>query len=259
MRRTRATAPLSAFAVLFALFTSMEVATPARADQDTSQRERGACEGAYLGWLRGMVDGYHDLSAGPEENPTTIRQRVPTPEGLASADERLGYGDGLEAGFKLGVAYGVELGKAARMTDSNAEKMTQKGTEFLAYIEEHCGHLTAALDWNKTFMNEARTSTVTSLNEAQLTMHLAANANQMAIQAENLARDAKDAQAKGDQGLVMAFRAAAQTSAQTAANFSQMAKSHAATGREEAVQAIIDAQAAADRARKAADSIGRQP
>jgi hypothetical protein len=68
-----------------------------------------------------MGDGYHDLSAGPEENPTTIRQRVPTPEGLTSADERLGYGDGLEAGFKLGVAYGVELGKAARMTDTNLQ------------------------------------------------------------------------------------------------------------------------------------------
>lgn len=256
MRRTRATAPHVPIATIFALFASIGVATPALADRGSPQYHRGACEGAYPGWLRGMVDGYHDLSAGTKENPTTIRLRVPTPDALTSADERLGYGDGLEAGFKIGVTYGVELGKAARTSDSDAEKMARQGAEFRGYIQSHCGDLTAALDWNATYMNEARSSTVASLNEAQLAMHLAATANQLAIGAENMARDAKEAAAKGDQAVVMALRAAAQSSVQTAAGFAQMAKSHAAAGREEAVQAIIDAQAAADRARKAADSIG---
>ena len=61
---------------------------------------------------------------------------------------------------------------------------------------------------------------------------------------------------KGDQAAAIEFRASAQVSARLAANFAQMARSHAATGREEAVQAIIDAEAAADRARKAAESAG---
>ena len=231
-------------------------AAPVVADENSPQFNRGACEGAYPGWLRGMVDGYHDLSASPEENPTEVRLRVPTPKALTSADERLGYGDGLEAGFKLGVAYGVELGKAARTRNDVSQEMANLTAKFQAYIQSHCGDLVAALDWNATYMNEARTSTVASLNEAQVTMHLAATANQMAIQAEDMARDAKEAQAKGDQPVFMALRAAAQTSAQTAAGFARMAKGHAATGREEAVQAIIDAQAAADRARKAAESLG---
>jgi len=230
-------------------------AAPVVADEDSPQFNRGACEGAYPGWLRGMADGYHDLSAGPEQNPTRIRLRVPTPEALTSADERLGYGDGLEAGFKLGVAYGVELGKAARTPKDVSQEMANLTAQFQAYIQRHCGDLVAALDWKATYMNEDRSSTVASLNEAQVAMHLAATANQMAIQAEDMARDAKEAQAKGDQPVFMALRAAAQTSARTAAGFAQMAKGHAAAGREEAVQPIIDAQSAAERAKKAADGI----
>lgn len=230
-------------------------AAPVVADEDSPQFNRGACEGAYPGWLRGMVDSYHDLSADPEENPTRVRLRVPTPEALTSADERLGFGDGLEAGFKLGAAYGVELGKAARTPNDVSQEMANLTAQFQAYIQSHCGDLVAALDWNATYMNEDRSATVASLNEAQLAMHLAATANQMAIQAENMARDAKEAQAKGDQPVFMALRAAARTSALTAAGFAQMAKGHAATGREEAVQPILDAQSAAERAKKAADSV----
>jgi hypothetical protein len=82
-------------------------------------------------------------------------------------------------------------------------------------------------------------------------------ANREAVIAEEMARGAQEAEAKGDHPLASKFRLAAQSSAQFAANFAQMAKGgHAATGREEAVQAIIDAQAAADRAKKAADSVG---
>lgn len=52
------------------------------------------------------------------------------------------------------------------------------------------------------------------------------------------------------------FRAAVQVSAQLAANLAGLARSHAATGRDEAVQAIMDAEAAAERGRKAAESTG---
>lgn len=256
IRRTSAKASLSAFAIIVALCMSIWGASPALADRDTTKFHSGACKGAYPGWLRGVVDGYNDLSKSPVENPSSLLLKVPTPEALSRGDERLGFGDGLQEGFKLGVGYGVELGKAARTRDNVSQKMADLTAQFQAYMQTHCIEPAAALNWDTTFMNDRGTSTVSSLNEAQLAMHLAATANQMAIQAENMARDAKEAEAKGDQPVAMALRAAAQSSAQTAAGFAQMAKSHAATGREEAVQAIMDAQAAADRAREAADSIG---
>ncbi|HCL67253.1 MAG TPA: hypothetical protein DIC56_20940 [Rhizobium sp.] len=256
IRRISAKASLSFIAAIIVLCTSIWGLTPALADRDNPQRERGACEGAYPGWLRGIVDGYNDLSKSPVENPSNLLLKVPTPAALPKGDARLGFGDGLQEGFKLGVAYGVELGKAARTRDNVSQKMADLTAQFQAYIQTHCVEPAAALNWDTTFMNDRGTSTVSSLNEARLVMHLAANANQMAIQAENLAQEAKEAEAKGDQAVVTALKAGAQSSAQTAANFAQMAKSHAATGREEAVQAIIDAQAAADRAKKAADSIG---
>lgn len=253
MRRRSTSVLVCALMCSVALFTSMFDATVAFADRDTPQFHRGACQGAYPGWLRGVVDGYHELSM-PSGDPTGVLAKVPTPAVLTSADERLGYGDGLMAGFTLGMGYGAELGRAARTADFNTEKMGQMTAQFQTYVATHCGDLVAALDWNTTFMNAAGTSTVASLNESQLAMHFAVSANQEAIAAEASARRALEAKAEGDEQAALKFREAAQLAAQLAGEFAQMAKSHAATGREEAVQAIIDAQAAADRAKKAAES-----
>ncbi|RCW23221.1 hypothetical protein DFR48_10790 [Ciceribacter lividus] len=246
----------ASLAVLVILCANILGAAAAFADRDSPQFHRGACEGSYPGWLRGVVDGYHDLSLSSVKDPSSVLQMVPTPEELTSADERLGYGEGLKEGFKLGVSYGVELGRAARTAESDAETMGQMTARFQAFVQEHCGDLIAALDWKKTFMNTAETSTVATLNEAQLAMHLAATANQLAISAEEMARGAQEAEAKGDLPAALKFRATAQSSAQMSASFAQMARSHAAAGREEAVQAIIDAEAAAERAKKAVDGAG---
>jgi len=253
---TSAARSLFAFSVILALALSPCGAIDAFADDDIAMRLSGACKGSYPGWLRGVVDGYNELTNSPVENPTLVLKRIPTPEQLSVGAERLGFGDGLQAGFKLGVAYGVELRKSARTRDDVSQQMAELTAQFQAYVQEHCTGPGVSLNWETTFMSHRGTSTVTSLNEVQLAMHLAATTNQLAIQAENMAQEAKEAEARGDHSVIQAFRAAAQSSAQTAANFAQMAKSHAATGREEAVQAIIDAQAAADRAKKAADSIG---
>ncbi len=246
-------ASLAAAAVLCA---SLLGTTVAFADRDSPQFHRGACEGSYPGWLRGVVDGYHDLSPSAVKDPSIVLQMVPTPEELTSADERLGYGEGLKEGFRLGVSYGVELGRAARTAESDAEAMGQMTARFQAFVQEHCGDLLAALDWDRTFMNTDERSTVATLNEAQLAMHLAATANQLAISAEKMAQEAQEAQAKGDLPAALKFRATVQSSAQMSASFAQMARSHAAAGREEAVQAIIDAEAAAERAKKAVDGAG---
>lgn len=239
-----------------ALSASLWPATDAAADQDTPQFHRGACQGAYPGWLRGVADGYNDLASRPVKDASGVLQKVPTPAVPAPGDERLGFGDGLQAGFKLGVEFGVELAKAARTADSDSLRMDKATAQLGTYIKRHCGELVATLDWETTFMNAAGTSTVASLNEAQVAMSMAAHANQAAIGAEKLVRGAQEAEAKGDRLAAIRFRAAAQASAQLATNFAGMARSHAATGREEAVQAIIDAQAAADRARKAVEGAG---
>jgi hypothetical protein len=253
----RILAPLSAFSATVALCVGLWGATAALADpQDTAEFRKGACAGAYPGWLRGKVDGYNEMIRGPVTDPSSILPRAPTPKSLTTANERLGYGDGLKAGFKAGVDYGVELGRAARTPDSNTRKMDQALAEFDAYLRSHCGDSPAGLDWNTTFMNDRGSATVASLNEAQVAMHLAAGANQAAIVAEKSARGAQEAEAKGDQPVALKFRLTAQLSAQTAASLAEMARSHAATGLEEAIQAINDAQAAADRARKSADSAG---
>lgn len=256
MRRTSVAARLAALAALVIFCAVMSGVTVAHADRDTPQFHRGACKGAYPGWLRGVADAYNGLATLPIENGTLILTRVPTPESLAMGDERLGWGDGLMEGFKLGVAYGVELAKAARAPESNADKMKNATDAFGAYLQMHCGKHPAALDWNTTVMDNKGNATVTSLNEAQLAMHLASSANQLAISAEKLALGAQDAEAKGDHPAAMTFRASAKGSAHLAASFADMAQSHAAGGREEAVQAIIDAKAAAERAKKAADNAG---
>lgn len=255
VRGTRTAAGLAAVAAI-AFCTAVWAGGDALADDRTPQYHSGACQGAYPGWLRGLVDGYNDLSSSPVEDASGILKRVPTPTTLGLGDERLGFGDGLQAGFRAGVDYGVELGKAARAPQSNAERMSQATAALDAYILAHCGNPLGALDWNTTFMNESRTSTIASLNEAQVAMSLAAHTNQAAIAAEKLARGAQEAEAKGDLPAAMKYRAAAQVSARLAANFAQMARSHAATGLEEAVQAIIDAEAAAERAAKALESAG---
>lgn len=228
----------------------------ARADRDSPDFHRGACQGAYPGWLRGVVDGYNGLASSPVTDATSILVKVPNPEALSSADEKLGYGDGLMVGFKLGVDYGVELGRAARTPKSNTQTMNRSAEALLAYISFHCGDLIAALDWAKTPMNQAGASTIASFNEAQIIMSLAASANQIAISTEDLARCAREAEAKGDQAAALKCRAGAKSSAQIAAGFADMARSHAAAGLEEATQAVMDAQSAADRAKKSADDTG---
>lgn len=255
IRRISAAAPLSAFAAI-ALCTSIWGASEALADQRSSEFHRGACEGAYPGWLRGLVDGYNELSTSPVTDPSIVLPRVPTPKSLKPGDERLGWGDGLKTGFKAGVDFGAELGRSARTPNSDPPKMAQATAQFDAYLQIHCGDLVAALDWETTFMNQAGTSTVASLNEAQVAMGLAQQANQAALAAEEMARGAQQAEAKGDHPAALQFRRAAQVSAEVAANLAQMARGHAAAGREEAVQAIIDAQAAAGRAKKAAEGAG---
>jgi hypothetical protein len=261
MRSTKAAAPLSAFAAVIGLCANIWGATVALADPNDPPRfHRGACEGAYPGWLRGVADGYNDLYHATLDNPRAAQQMdaIPNPRAITSASEaeRLGYRAGLKAGYAAGVSYGTELGRAARTPDSNTKTMDQATEQLGAYVKRHCGHLIAALDWDTIPMNAEGKTTATSLNEAQMVMHLAAAANQIAIGAEKMARDAQEAEAKGDKPAAIKSRAAAQADAQLAANFAQMAQSHAAAGREEAVQGIMDAQDAADRAKKAADSAG---
>lgn len=247
---------LAALAALAALFASPWGATVALADRDTPEFHSGACKGAYPGWLRGVADGYNDLSKSPVENASNVLLRVPTPETLSPGDERLGFGDGLQEGFKLGVDYGVRLGKGARTQESDSEGLGRLTAQFQAYVEAHCGVSSGALDWDTTFMNDRGTSTVTSLNEAQVAMHYAVSANQMAISAESMVDYAREAEARGDQSAVQAFREAAELHARTSADFARLAEGQAAKGLEEAVQAIMDAQSAAERAKKAAESIG---
>lgn len=246
-------ASLAAVAVLCA---SLLGTTVAFADRDSPQFHRGACEGSYPGWLRGVVDGYHDLSLSAVKDPSIVLQMVPTPEELTSADERLGYGEGLKEGFKLGVSYGVELGRAARTSEPDLETMQQYATQLTAFAKTHCGELVAALNWETTFMNATRTSTLAGLHEAFLAMSLAATANQQAVETEKLVRDGQEAEAKGEHETAAKYRETAQFTAQMAADLAQMARSHASAGREEAVQAIIDAEAAAERAKKVVDSVG---
>jgi len=247
----------TSLAFVFVLCANLVEASVAFADRDSPQFHSGACKGAYAGWLRGVVDGYHDLSGSPVENPSSVLLRIPTPAVLSPGDERLGFGDGLQEGFKLGVDYGVELGRGARTTDVDSEKMAQLTAQFQAYVRTHCITPATALDWDQTFMNDRGTSTVTSLNEAQVAMHAAVSANQMAVAAEESARYAHEAEARGDRSAVQAFRESARFHARTSADFAQLARNQAAAGREEAVQPIMDAEAAAERAKKAADSIGR--
>lgn len=231
-------------------------AAPVAADEDSPQFNRGACEGAYPGWLRGMVDGYHDLAGSSVEDPRIVIEMVPMPEWITSEDEDLGYQVGLMAGYTLGIAYGVELGKGAREVEYHSEKMVQTTEAFHNHVQKYCGDLTAAaVDWKTTFMNHANTSTVASLNEAQIAMHFAVSANQMAIGTENMVGYAREAQARGDLSALQAFRDAARLHARTAADFARLAEGQATGGREEAVQPIMDAQSAAERAKKAADSI----
>lgn len=266
MRQQPKATPRLAFllsALLLALGAFVGSAGDALADKTKAEleaeaaahRARGACQGAYPGWLRGVVAGYTGSVASPVGNASFVLEFVPTPEVLQTPDERLGWGDGLQEGFKAGVAYGVELGKAARTPNSNVETMNRATEQLHAYIAAQCGGLIAALDWDTTMMNRNRTLTIASLNESQLAMSLAATANQLAVGTENLARCAREAEAKGDRAAAMRCRAEAQSSAHLTASFTAMAKSHAAQ-REEAVQAVIDAEAAAEKARKAAADTG---
>lgn len=246
----------ASLAALVVLSTSILEATVAFADRDSPQFHRGACEGSYPGWLRGVVDGYHDLSLSAVKDPSIVLRVVPTPEELTSADERLGYGEGLMEGFRLGVSYGAELGKAARTSEPDLETMQQYATQFSAFAKLHCGDLIPTLNWDTTFMNTARTATLAGLHEALLAMTLAAGANQQAAETEKLVREGQEAEARGEHETAERYRETAQFTAQNAADLAQLARSHAAAGREEAVQAIIDAEAAAERAKKAVDGAG---
>ncbi|WP_416796502.1 hypothetical protein [Ciceribacter azotifigens] len=252
--RGMGTASLGAIVLLCASIVGTAVAL---ADRDSPQFHRGACEGSYPGWLRGVVDGYHDLSLNAVNDPSIVLRVVPTPEELTSADERLGYGEGLQEGFRLGVSYGAEMGKAARASEPDLETMQQYATKFSAFAKLHCGDLIPALNWDTTFMNTARTATLAGLHEALLAMVQAVGTNQQAAATEKLIRQGQEAEARGEHETAARYRETAQYTAQMAAELAQLARSHAAAGREEAVQAIIDAEAAAERAKKALDGAGR--
>ncbi len=257
--RSSATARAVELAAILAGCMNIGWTSVALADRDTPQFQRGACQGAYPGWLRGVVDGYHGLSTSPVADPSSVLKRVPTPETLHPGEERLGFGDGLMFGFKAGVAYGSELGRAARTPDSDDAKMLQSSAQLQAYMQTHCGDLVTALDWDTTAMNETGTSTIASLNEAQAAMHLAVSANQEAVVAERLARGAREADQKGDRAGASKFRESAEFAARMFEDFAAATRSQAALGREEAVQAITDAEQAAERAKKAAASAREQP
>jgi hypothetical protein len=252
-------ARLSAFAAI-ALCTGLFAALPAAGDPLAEKRiakvHRGACLGAYPGWLRGVVDGYNGLAANPVQDPSIVLPIVPVPKAVEPGPESLGFGNGLKAGYSAGVPFGVELARAARTPESDSAAMDRATAAFDAYVKAHCGDLVAALDWETTFMNQRESATVASLNAAKDAMVSAMQANLAAIGAEKLARGAREAEARGDPAAASAFWNAARFSAQTAADFAEVARSHAATGLEEAVQAIIDAKAAADRARKAVEGTG---
>ena len=49
-----------------------------------------------------------------------------TPESLKPGDERLGWGDGLKAGYKAGVDFGVELGRAARTPQPTRQRWSRR-------------------------------------------------------------------------------------------------------------------------------------
>jgi hypothetical protein len=253
-------ARLSAFAAI-ALCMGFFAALPAAGDPLAEKKRiakvhRGACLGAYPGWLRGVVDGYNGLAANPVQAPSIVLPIVPVPKAVEPGPESLGFGNGLKAGYSAGVPFGVELARAARTPDSDSAAMDRATAAFDAYVKAHCGDLVAALDWETTFMNQRESATVASLNAAKDAMVSAMQANLAAIGAEKLARGAREAEARGDPAAASAFWNAARFSAQTAADFAETARSHAATGLEEAVQAIIDAKAAADRARKAVEGTG---
>ena len=159
---------------------------------------------------------------------------IPTTESLKAGDERLGWGDGLRGGYKAGVDFGVELGRAARTPNFSRRSTwirrrnssTPTGNSIApAGLRLWSGKVTILMD-------QKRTSTVASLNEAQVAMGLASNANQAALGAEEMARGARVFLMKGDKLAAIKFRAAAQVSAELAGNLAGMAKSHAATGRD---------------------------
>lgn len=243
-------APLVSIALGFTPFT----ADDAFADENSPERRIGACTGAYPGWLRGVVDGYYDVRRSPVEDASLILPLIPSPEWLSKGDQRLGFGDGLQEGFKLGVAYGVELANAARTPNPPTDKLAELTAQFQSYVQAHCTEPATGHDWSEITSAQG-TWTLTSLNEAQIAMHFASSANQMAIAAENAARYAQDAKARGDWSALRAFQDAARLHSQTAEEFARLAEGQLAKGREEAIQPIIDAQKAAERARKAADSI----
>ncbi|MCW5693329.1 MAG: hypothetical protein KIT48_13300 [Pseudolabrys sp.] len=263
MTQQRQTAPRAALALTLLLALGMFAgsASDALADKTEAElkaelrRARGACQGAYPGWLRGIVDAYTGLVAGPVLDVSFVLKKVPTPEALKTPDERLGWGDGLQAGYKAGLDYGMELGKAARTPTFKIEAMNEASERLNAYTTAQCGAMIPELDWDTTMMNTNRTLTLTSLTLAYFAMERAANANEFAVGAENAARCAREAEAKGDQTGAQNCRAEARKLAESTVDFAEMAKGFAGQ-REEAVQAVVDAEAAVEKARKAADDAG---
>ena len=266
MTQQRKTAPrvalrLSALFIALGVFASS--AGYALADKTEAEleaeveahRARGACQGAYPGWLRGVVSGYTGSVGSPVTDASIVIQLVPTPEALQTPAERLGWGDGLQVGFSAGVDYGVELGRAARTSEFNGATMNHAIERLHAFTAAQCGDLIPPLDWDTTMMNQNQTLTLTSLKESYFAMERAANANEFAVGAENAARCAREAEAKGNQAEALKCRAEAKELAERTVNFAELTKSHAAQ-REEAVQAVNDAEAAVERARKAADDTG---
>ncbi|UIJ72684.1 hypothetical protein [Aurantimonas sp. HBX-1] len=243
--------------ILLAFCAAIAGASVAIADQHDTQRfNRGACAAAYPGWVRGLVDAYNEAAI---QDPEFVLTKVPVPASYkATPAEELGYRVGLMAGHVLGLQYGEELGRGARTPDAEAdfEKMADSTRKLEQHVKQYCGDLAAGLDWETTQMDEAGTATVASLHEAQLAMHLALTTNQEAAGAERAARGVREAEAKGEHAEADAWREVARTTAGWSEDFAKMTKGRAAAGRDEALRALSDATAAADRARKAVEDAG---
>lgn len=250
-------ATLLGCAALLALGAGFTGASPALADPEAEagRFNRGACAGSYPGWLRGVVDGYNESRT---TDPQIVQAKTPIPATILTDAEKLGFKVGLMGGFVLGLQYGEELGRGARSPEAEADanRMGASTGQFQAQMTEYCAGLAVGLDWETALMDEAGTATVASLQEAQVAMHFAHTTNQHAACAQSAARSALTAEAKGEHAEAAAWRELVTRCAQWAADFAQMARGRAPAGRDEALRALSDVEAAMERAREAVASAG---
>lgn len=222
------------------------------ADVDTPQKKKGVCEAVVPGWLRGVADGYNGF---PDRTVQGGLGVIPVPAELASEDSIAGYRYGLTGGYAYGLDFGKRLADQARAAEpAGDDEMSRDQLELKNLLDRYC-EVPQSLEWSAIPLNPDGSTTAASLHDAQLAMAWAVQANIAAAGAEKAARAVREAEAKGDQASAAILRASAQSIAGYAATSAQTAGTYAATGREEATQAIIDAQAAAARAKKAAESV----